>query len=563
MARYATDNELKIISASAQPLDVDVNKIVQQELEKAKMLEQKEAFRFRMPYVYNQQTNPDRKPGSDIPFSYLRRMAVLYPIARACINRRITQITQLDWDITTVDEEEKEEGYAKEIEVVKAFLKQPLGHKTRMREMLSKIVEDVLTVDAISYEIRRTRGGDFLNLIAVDPTTISLRVTETGGTPEPPNPAYEQIILGKVVARFSTDEMIYDSMKSRTNSPYGLAPLESLIMQTEAALRGTLYNLNYFRENNVPEGFVTLPEELVTTKTQVEEWQEWFDALVAGDAQMTHRLKILPGGSEYTAAKKPEDMAFERFEMWLLQQTCAVFDVPPQDIGITYQVNKATGETQQDISDQRGLFPLYNFIKEVLDDIIQNDMGFDRLQIIARNINPKDRKEEVDIAEKEIKMGALSVDEYRIESGREPLGLEHYVVVGNQVVLVKDLLAGKLTIAPVVQDENRDKNKDKDRDIDEDDTDEEAEKLMINELRKWRRCIINDLKVGKALRKKFPSDHIPEDVRASIVKGLEHVDTKEKANMVFDQFLDPHVRASMTLLRYAKRLKDIENGFNV
>jgi hypothetical protein len=552
--------DLPSITATAQPLDVDglVKQRVQEELEKAKMLEQKEAFRFRMPYVYNQQTNPDRKPGSDIPFSYLRRMAVLYPIARACINRRITQVTQLEWDITTVNEDEDEKGYEKDIAIVKAFFKQPLGHKSRMRELLTKIVDDVLTVDAISYEIRRTRGGDFLNLIAVDPTTIVLRVTQTGGTPEPPQTAYEQVILGKVVAKFTTDDLIYDSMKSRTNNPYGLAPLESLILQTEAALRGTMYNLDYFRENNVPEGFVTLPEDLATTKSEVEQWQEWFDMLVAGDRQMTHRLKILPGGSEYMPAKKPEDMAFERFEMWLLQQTCAVFDVPPQDIGITYQVNKATGEVQSDISDQRGLFPLYNFIKEVLDDIIQKDMGFEHLQIIARNINPKDRKEEVEIAEKEIKMGALSVDEYRIESGREPIGLDHYVAMGNQVVRVSDLLAGKLTIQPPAPQDTKDKNKDSD----ENEPDDEAEKLMINELRKWRRCIINDLKVGKPLRTKFPSEHIPEDVRASIVKGLEHVDNKEKANLVFNQYLDPHVRASMTLLKYAANLKELEHELN-
>src|SRR3990167_6096172 len=228
-----------------------------------------------------------------------------------------------------------------------------MGHKTRLRELLTIIVDDTLTIDAVTFEISRLRGGKFQNLVPVDPTTIALKVTETGATPEPPDPAYVQIIGGRNIAEFTTDEMIYEAMGNRSYSPYGFAPLESLILQAEAALRGTLYNLNYFRENNVPEGFITLPTEVAQNKVQVEEWQMWFDSIVAGDQRMTHRLKILPGGAEYIAAKKPEDMAFEKFELWLLQQTCAVFDVPPQDIGITYQVNKSTAESQSSLSLER------------------------------------------------------------------------------------------------------------------------------------------------------------------------------------------------------------------
>lgn len=534
-----------------------VAQTVQTELQKAEALRNRDAMQYRMPYIFNQQTNPDRKPGSDLPFTYLRRMAQLYPIARACINRRIRQITQLEWDITTIDSEADEGAYKTQIEVVKQWLKKPMGHKTRFREFLTVLIDDLLTLDAISFEMQKTRKGDFMHLIPVDPTTIILRVTETGATPEPPNVAYEQVILGQVVAQFDTSQMLYESMNPRSYSPYGVSPLESLILQIEAAIRGTVYNLDYFKENNVPEGFITLPEDMATSKDQVEQWQEWFDALLAGDRQMIHRLKILPNGSEYTAAKKPEDMAFEKFEMWILRQTCAMFDIQPQDIGITIDVNKATGEVQQGLGVQYGLMPLANFVKEILDVIVQEELGFTDLQFIWTNINPVDRKEEVEIAEKEIKMGAKSVDEYRIEQGLEPIGLGHYLVMGNQVVLVEDFLEGETTMNPSTQAQtlNGQPNQSDDESANNELSDEEMERYMIADLRKWKKCIISDIKAGRNIRKDFSSKYIPEDVNEYIMSQLPFTNTAEKAYVLFEKFLDPRVQAAYTMVEYADKLK--------
>lgn len=551
-----------------QQFGEQVQKAVSAELEKVQLLQNKEAMRYRMPYIYNTQTNPDRKPSSDLPFSYLRRMAQLYPIARACINRRVSQITQLKWEVTTIDDVEGEKGYEAQIALVKQWLKSPMGHKTRFRKMLTTMIDDVLTLDAISFEIQKTRGGKFMYLIPVDPSTILLRVTETGGTPEPPEIAYEQVILGQIIGQFTTDRLLYDSMNSKSYTPYGFAPLESLIIQVEGALRGALYNLNYFKENNVPEGFITIPEDIANSKAKVEEWQEWFDAIVAGDTQMMHRLKILPGGSEYTPAKKPEDMAFERFEMWILEQTCAVFDVPPQDIGITYQVNKSTGEVQQDLGVQRGLLPLANFTKEIIDYIIQDVMGFPQLQIVPTNLNPVDEKQEVEIAEKEIKMGAMSVDEYRERKGLQPVGLKHYIIAGNEPILVDDFIAGKKTIEQTQatattganQQPSQQNNQSAKVELTTGTLDQESEeRLMVADLRKWKKCIISDIKSGRKVRTDFDSEFIPEDVREYIQSNLLFTDTTEKVYTLFEKYLDPQLRASYTLLDYAQKIKGARN----
>lgn len=503
------------------------------------------AMRFRMPMNFNSNTSPDNRIHSTVPFFFLRKMATNYPIARACINRRIRQMTQLEWDITTIDEEIDEKGFKPQIVAVKEAFKSPMGHKTRFREMLNIMVDDILTVDCLAFEYEKTFGGDLLNVVPVDPTTIVLRVTETGGTPVPPTSAYAQYIAGTLIGEFTTDEMLYETYSTRSYSPYGLAPLESLIIQVESALQGAIYNLSFFKEGNIPEGFINLPEEIAGDLDQVKQWQSWFDNIMAGDVRFQRRLKMLPGESTYTPTKKAEDMAFERFEMWLLQQTCAVFDVQPQDIGITYQVNKATGDTQQQIGRERGLIPLANFVKEILDTLIQEEMGFEQLQLQWLDLNPTDRKEEIDIAAKEIEIGALSVDEYRAEQGREAIGLDHYVKTGGTVQLVEDILNPKVepVDAPNAKPEKEDE-------------DEEE----LKELRRWRKAIYNDFDKGRLLRTKFPSDKISEETHKSISTSLKGINSKQQAKYLFDQYLNTEIKASMKLLKAATEMRRVENA---
>jgi len=507
------------------------------------------AFQYRRPALFNSTYRPGRKPGSQIPFSYMRQMATVYPIARACINRRITQITQLEWMVTTVDEIEDEKGHEANIKKVTDWLHQPMGHKTRFREMMNTIIDDLLTIDATCFEYHKKRGGEFIDLVSVDPTTIVLRVTEHGATPEPPEVAYAQFIEGQKVAGFTTDELLYDMMRTRSMTPYGLSPIESLIVQIESALRGSLYNLDHFREGNVPTGFINLSEELAATKDQVEEWQMWFDSILAGDMRKVHRLKILPGESKYTPTQKLEDMAFERFEMWLLQQTCAVFDVPPRDIGITLFVNKASDESQKKLSREKGLLPLAHFIKELLDEVIHTQMGLEKLQFEWTNLNPVDRLEEIEIQDKEIRLGKLSVDEARINDGLEPIGLGHYIQTKGGPVLVEDFLAGE-KVDEGKKEEDQGKKEEEDK-----------EKAMLVDLRKWRNCLYKDLRDENPLRiSNFFSRGIPKEVKNQIRDSLKGVSTTHQVKLIFDRYLDQDMKASYKLLALASKMRNIEDA---
>ena len=244
-------------------------------------------------------------------------------------------------------------------------------------------------------------------------------------------------------------------------------------------------------------------------------------------------------------------MAFERFEMWLLQQTCAVFDVPPRDIGITLFVNKASDESQKKLSREKGLLPLAHFIKELLDEIIHTQMGLENLQFEWTNLNPVDRKEEIEIQEREIKLGKLSVDEARINDGLEPIGLGHYLMTKSGPILVKDFLAGE------VEDEGNEKEQGKKEEKEE----EEKEKAMMTDLRKWRNCLYKDLRDGNPLRiSNFFSRNISKEVKRQIRDSLEGISTTHQVKLIFDRYLDQDMKASYKLLALASKMRNIEDA---
>ena len=64
-------------------------------------------------------------------------------------------------------------------------------------------LEDMLVIDAVTLYPRYTRGGDLYAVDVIDGSTITPLVADDGRTPEPPDPAYQQVLHGVPAADFS------------------------------------------------------------------------------------------------------------------------------------------------------------------------------------------------------------------------------------------------------------------------------------------------------------------------------------------------------------------------
>lgn len=391
-----------------------------------------------------------RKPDSSVSFEVLRRFARTHEVSRICINARKRQMSSLDWAIVPVDPEDKTD-YTADIDLIRAYFKNLGGYRVRFREFQDTLIEDLLVLDAACAYKQRDRAGNILYYMPVDSSTIKLRVDEQGNTPEPPEPAYIQYVNGNKTGEFTADEMIYEMMNPRTETPYGLAPLESLILIVTSALKGTLYNLAFLTEGNVPEGIMSMPEGWSTK--QISEYADYWDALISGDQGQQRKVKFAPGGSTYTATNKITDMAFKEFNEWLLMITCAMFDIQPQEIGFTMQVNKANGAEQNDIATRRGLLPLANLLTEIYDDIIQVDLGFPHLKFKFYGLEDRDQLLEAQVQQIHVQSGIRTIDEIRKDDlSLDPLGISQPYVLGVTQFLTPTMLANDMETPP--QDDN-------------------------------------------------------------------------------------------------------------
>jgi len=477
---------------------------------------------FAIPYGFNSFQNVS-KPTVNIDFSVLRQMSIYYPIARACIDRIKTQVTQLEWDISSVDENiDIEKNKLKQIKT--EFLK--LFH-SGFRNFLDKCVEDILVIDALSIYKQKTIGGQLYRLLPIDGTTIKLRVTKDGLTPEPPEIAYAQYIHNELSAEMTTDNLIYRIKNPRTNTPYGLSPMESLILTISSALQSQNYNLAYLTDGNDPEGFLTMPEDW--SEERILKFSQYWDAMLGGSLSLRRKLKFIPGKSQYTSVRKPDDMSFEKFELWLLQQTCSCFGVPPQDIGFTYQVNRATAEAEQIIGKERGLRPMINFLKEIFDEVLQIELGHTDLQFIWLNVDPQDLLVEAQRNEILIRTGQRSIDECRKEDGYDPLGIDHFVI-GTGITMIKDLI-NPPEKEEIVIDES---NLLPEQKIE----DEKKQQNQMNEdMKRWQKVCLRCLKEDKPF-KKFESSAIPINIKESIISKLEYATKTEDIVFIFKQYLE-------------------------
>ncbi len=131
----------------------------------------------------------------------------------------------------------------------------------------------------------------------------------------------------------------------------------------------------------------------------------YWDAEVAGNKQMA-----IVGGVKNPQfigmGQSARDMQYMQWQVYLLRKIAAVFGIAPQDLGVTFDINRANASVQQELSEDRGFKPLLRLIEEqfntkVIADFTQTkakqlyaagdiDMQTLRLAIALTHVNPRD-----------------------------------------------------------------------------------------------------------------------------------------------------------------------------
>lgn len=333
-----------------------------------------------------------------------------------CINHRIDSIRSLDHKLVAADHFD---GDASEyIDTGMRALEKP-DRVHYFETWLGKWLWDELAYGCGTLYRLRNRGGRCIGLLPVDGMTIAPLMDywglppgalEQGTIPDADlPPSHVQYVNGLPWNWLTRADLIYEPYRMHNNSPYGRAPIESIVLTANTDIRFQLYFLQRFTDGNLPSAFASAPE--TWTPDQIEQFQEYWDGFMYGDQSRKHQIRWIPGGSSF--AWSDEKDFTDTFSLFLMRKCCAAFHVVPSDIGFTENVNRSSGESQADVQHRVGDLPFIRYIQRIITGFLQDDLRLPLKFMFDLGEEQDDRAEQANADKIYVDMGAVGVSELR------------------------------------------------------------------------------------------------------------------------------------------------------
>jgi hypothetical protein len=346
-------------------------------------------------------------------FAHLRAFSNV-ELVRLAIETRKDQLESLHWRLNPRVGVAPSPALAARTAQLTQFWRRPDGVHT-FAAWLRPAIEDLLAIDAPTFEKRRDRLGRLIGLDVVPGDTIKLLVDETGRTPLPPLPAYQQIIKGRVWADLSTDDLLYAPRNRRPGHVLGFSPVEQIVVTIQTIVNRQAAQLAYFTEGNAPLGFLSAPEGWGSS--QIRELQTWLNVQLSGQPSERAKLIWTPAGAHYQSLKDPP--LKDDFDEWLARIVAFAFSLPPTPF--VRQMNRATAGEDQDRSLEEGLAPLKAWVKRLVDEVNERDFGETDLEFAWHETVEVDPNVQSDIDDKALRNGSATINEVRARRGQPPL----------------------------------------------------------------------------------------------------------------------------------------------
>lgn len=336
--------------------------------------------KFQYPMGANIIVSPRREYPDLTPFEQLESLAKSYDVSSMCIATRIEQLCGMGRAVVSKNKRAQKKVQSACDEVM-AFFEKPDGLMP-LDSWLASAVREHLVTDALTIFPKMSRGKTLYSLDLVSGATIKPVLDDLGRAV-----AYQQILYGfpfsdyssasvpkesaEDLPIYSANELMYLPRFVSTTSPYGSPPTEWIILRVNQALRKQFYDIAWFSEGNIPDMIGTMPDGQMTPE-QVEEFEEWFNSVLEGNDAARRKIRFIPWQANLTELKSfSYDTALDQ---WMLNVACAAYAVPPQELGFTNDVNRATAELQEAVNERRGLKPLSTWFKRAIFDVVIQQM---------------------------------------------------------------------------------------------------------------------------------------------------------------------------------------------
>jgi hypothetical protein len=372
----------------------------------------------RLDYPTNYNITYTPRSFENVSFETLRGLAEYWDLLRLAIETRKDQMAKLEFSIMMKKrpgQEMRPKADQRCVEV-EQFLQSP-DKNLPWADWVRMLLEEHLVIDAPAVYCKKTVGGKPYAFQIVAGDTISPKLDYYGRRPAPPNVAYQQVLKGLPAVDYTADEMIYAPRNPRANRVYGMSPVQQILMTINIGLRRQVGQLNYFTDGNVPDALAQVPPDW--SPDVIMQFQQIWDSMMS-DFSQRRKMKFIPGGVNFIPTRLDNSL-MDQFDEWLARVVCYCFSLPP--LPFVKVQNRSTAETAYETSISEGLEPLMMWVKNLIDLAITNWFGYSDLEMVwddVRKVDPAE-KEERDLAK--VKAGVISIDDMRLDEGKDPLGV--------------------------------------------------------------------------------------------------------------------------------------------
>jgi len=287
------------------------------------------------------------------------------------------EIASKDWDIV-VKEDHEGEVSDEELANIRKWFTNPNPENESFSQLLKKMVTDVLEVDAGVWVKVFNRGGEFVSIYSRDGTTflanpdpfgsIARRsdyvprnnlfyntfnsLTNAGDKDSLDSKKFNSTFgeaaawyqygwtMGAYPVPFGKREIVYVMRNPRTDSLYGRAPLEVLGEVLYTLLYGSSYNLDFYLNNNMPEGIIQLVgANQETIKAFRERFERQFKKKDSFDNMRKQFFKypVVNNDAKFTPFQlKPLEMEVIQQQEWFIKLFWACFGITADEMGFCY-----------------------------------------------------------------------------------------------------------------------------------------------------------------------------------------------------------------------------------
>lgn len=360
------------------------------------------------------------------------RSLMTYPLARICAENVKDTICKASWEI---------QPRPKPGEPRKAAAKRGIGDEQLLKlnkffekpdrenvwpDWLRPLLDDMLSIDAATVIVRRTRNGQIVELPTMRGEMIVRYIDENGFTPMPPQPAYAQNWWGIPLCNLTTDQCIY---KPRNIAPrntvssmlYGMSPTEVAAPWIEIGIERLAFILAYYREGSVPGVIQVVPSNIAPDK--IAEAMQWMNSELAGNLAARRQWRMVqgfnePGKSDQIIFSK-EPLLADLYDDVHMRQIAFAYGTSPQRLAKA--MNRASAQQADEASDIEGMLPYFAWLKNsVIDHIIRRKFGYENYEMVFdTGAEPNPEKQSV-ILTTFVKTATLTPNEAREKMGEEP-----------------------------------------------------------------------------------------------------------------------------------------------